>query len=154
MDQENIVGEEGEGDRMSLAGPAEPAEIELNQAELNRLFTDSSDTPPYEELKRLCYRISEKIYRLGFKLTLNIIDTNYLFYIRDISNTNICSTNIILTEDSFPISVARHPREVEDVPVFSVIALDTHNPLHRGRGYALLLLIFSLSYLKIVKDYL
>lgn len=137
-----------------LAEPAELDEIELNDAALHGNFTDSLTTPPYEQLKTLCYSISAKIYRLGFKLTLNIIDTNYLFYIRDISNTIICSTNIILSDDSFAVTIVGHPREVEDVPVFSVIAVDTHDVQHRGKGYALLLLIFSLSYLKIVNpDY-
>jgi len=149
--------DQGEEERMSfteaeLAEPAQLAdsEIELNEAALHEIFTDSLNTQPYEELKTLCYRISAKIYSLGFKLTLNIIDNNHLFYIRDNSNTIISSTNISLSEDSFTITIVGHPREVEDVPVFSVIAVDTHAPEHRGRGYALLLLIFSLSYLKIV----
>lgn len=145
MDQ----GEEKEGEGMSLA---EPAEIELDEAELNRRFTVTLDTPSYEELKSLCYRISGKIYRLGFKLSFEIRNTSYLFYIRDMSDRLITSTNISLSDESFTAKqiTRRKTLEVEDELVFTVIAVDTHNPKDRGKGYALLLLIFSLSYLKIL----
>lgn len=139
-----------EEDRMSLDEPAALPEIELNKEELDRNFINSLNTEDYVELKRLCYAISDTIFfKMNFKLTLRIIDNNHLFFIKDLSNQNICSTNISLSEHSFPITVVGHLRELNDEPAFYVVALDTDEN-YRGRGYASLLLIFGLSYLKIV----
>jgi hypothetical protein len=123
---------------------------ELNERGLRSAFSGTSMKPKYTELKLLCSKISEKIYRLGFKLTVQEHNGYYLFCIKNESMTeNICSTSISLSEQSFPIKVVSRIKELDDQGVFYVIALDTVEEF-RHRGYASLLLIFSLSYLKIV----
>ena len=123
---------------------------ELDERGLRIAFRGTTMKPKYNELKILCNKISEKIYRLGFKLTVQEHNGYYLFCIKNGSMTeNICSTSISLSEQSFPIKVVSRIKELDDQGVFYVIALDTAEE-HRRRGYASLLLIFSLSYLKIV----
>jgi hypothetical protein len=143
--------DQGEGDRMSFTAAelAEPS-VELDERALRNAFRGKSMDENYVELKKLCYAISNTVFtQMEFKLTLQIIDNYHFFCIKDHSNTIICSTGISLSDDTFFITVVGHAREVEDVPVFSVISLDTHKDYLR-RGYASLILIFGLSYLKII----
>lgn len=98
------------------------------------------------EYQSLLDRIQRIIISKGYRLEMNINDESYVFSIYD-NETRACYIQIGKSTGTIVIGKTRRKQALEDQDNFIISWISTEPP-YKGQGLALLLLIYSICYLK------
>jgi len=96
-------------------------------------------------LERIQYIVQTK----GCHIVMKEIDSAYMFTIYDNYGTVISSVTTYKSTGTIVLGKTRRQTEMEDYPIFNISALNT-NPAYTGQGFALLILIYGICYLKLL----
>jgi hypothetical protein len=100
------------------------------------------------EYQALLEKVQFIVQNIGCHIEMNQIDSAYMFTIYDNYGTKISSITTYKSTGTIVLGMAtRRQKEIEDFPIFNISALNTE-PAYTGQGFAVLILIYSICYLK------
>ena len=99
-----------------------------------------------EGYQALLDKVQRIITAKGYRLEMNINDESYVFSIYD-NETRACYIQIGKSTGTIVIGKTRRKQELEDYDTINIAWLSTEQP-YQGQGLALLLIIYSICYLK------
>ena len=99
-----------------------------------------------EGYQALLDKVQRIITAKGYRIEMRLTDETYVFSIYD-NETRACYIQIGKSTGTIVIGKTRHKQELEDYDTIDIGLLSTEPP-YKGQGLALLLLIYSICYLK------
>lgn len=99
-----------------------------------------------KEYQALLDRVQTIVTMMEYRIEMRLTDETYVFSIYD-NETRACYIQIGKSTGTIVIGKTRHKQELEDYDTIDIGLLSTEPP-YKGQGLALLLLIYSICYLK------
>jgi hypothetical protein len=99
------------------------------------------------EYQALLEKVQSIVQSKGCHIEMYEIDSAYMFIIYDNYNTKISSVTTYKSTGTIMLGITRRQKEIEEYPIFNISALNT-DPAYKGHGFALLILIYGICYLK------
>jgi ribosomal protein S18 acetylase RimI-like enzyme len=98
------------------------------------------------EYQALLDRVQTIVTSMGYHIEMRLTDATYVFTIYD-NETIACYIQIGQSTGTIVVGKTRTKKEIEDHDTIDIAWLSTE-PSYKGKGLALLLLIYSICYLK------
>ena len=100
-----------------------------------------------ENYQAFLERVQSIVTAMGYHIEMRLTDETYVFSIYD-NETRACYMQIGKSTGNIIVGKTRHSKtELEDLDIFIVSWISTETP-YKGKGLALLLLIYGICYLK------